>query len=121
MGLGHITSLAVESARTVYAGTYGGGVFKTTDGGNSWANTKSGMTNTIVRALAVKPAGTVYAGTHDGVFKTSNGGASWTKIKSVLTNTWVHALAVDSAGTVYAGTLGSLGGWVFAFSRSLSP
>src|SRR2546426_5794977 len=41
---GTVTALAVDSASpsTVYAGTFGGGVFKTTDGGESWSAGNTG-------------------------------------------------------------------------------
>src|SRR5439155_1757938 len=42
---GTVTALAVDSASpsTVYAGTFGGGVFKTTDGGGSWSAVNTGL------------------------------------------------------------------------------
>ena len=42
---GTVTALAVDSASpsTVYAGTFGGGVFKTTNGGGSWSAVNSGL------------------------------------------------------------------------------
>ncbi|SRR6266487_427784 len=50
-----ITALAVDplTPTTLYAGTQGGGVFKSTDGGTSWSPT--GLTNAIVSALAINP------------------------------------------------------------------
>ncbi len=61
----------------LYAGTYGGGVFKSTDSGATWAAANTGLTNWVVQALAVDPtAATLYAGTGgDGVFKSTDSGA----------------------------------------------
>src|SRR2546426_11464259 len=78
-----IPALAIDplNPTTLYAGTYGGGVFKSTDGGVSWS--ASGLTNiyTSVTALAIDAVtpttlyeGYIYA---PGVFKSTNGGASW--------------------------------------------
>ena len=105
---------------TLYAGASfpgnnftGGGVFKSTNGGNSWTDTSSGLTATHVAALAIDPAtpATLYAGTNGGraarnFFKSTNGGTSWTDTSSGLPlNTNVNALAIDPStpATLYAG------------------
>jgi hypothetical protein len=94
-----------ETPTTLYAGTDGGGVFKTTDGGASW---NAGLTNRMVLALALDPQTptTLYAGTYGGVFKTTDGGASWSA--AGLANRIVLALALDpqTPTTLYAGTDG---------------
>ncbi|MDP2990548.1 MAG: hypothetical protein Q8O57_08295 [Kiritimatiellota bacterium] len=67
---GNIYSLAIDPAAptTLYAGTYGGGVFKRTNGGGNWSAVNTGLTNTNVRALAIDPAtpATLHAGTDGG-------------------------------------------------------
>src|SRR5436309_1387012 len=64
---GNIQALAIHptSPNTVYAGTDGGGVFKTTNGGLSWSAVNAGLTGFSVVALAVDSGTptTVYAGT----------------------------------------------------------
>ena len=63
----HVHALAIDPATptTLYAGTDGGGVFKSTDGGGSWSAVNTGLTDTYVHALAIDPATptTLYAGT----------------------------------------------------------
>ena len=110
---GWIYALAVDpnTPTTLYAGTYGGGMFKSTDGGATWSPVNNGLTNKSVWALAIAsttPASTTYAGTYGGVFKSTNGGASWSAVNSGLTNTAVFALAIDptDSNTLYAGTYG---------------
>ena len=60
-------ALAIDPATpsTLYAGTDGGGVFKSTNGGAAWSAVNIGLTNTYVDALAIDPAtpSTLYAGT----------------------------------------------------------
>src|ERR1700730_3184939 len=53
-----IRALAINPATpaTLYAGTNGGGIFKSTDSGGTWAATNTGLTNLYVSALAVDPA-----------------------------------------------------------------
>jgi len=52
----------------IYAGTYGGGVFESTNGGASWSAINSGLTNLDVLALAIDPKNPsiIYAGTYGG-------------------------------------------------------
>jgi hypothetical protein len=55
----------------LYAGTAGGGVFKSSDGGANWSWFNDGLANLDVRVLAVAPGSrhTLYAGTAGGVFR----------------------------------------------------
>ena len=48
---------------SVFAGTLGGGVFRSSDNGATWMVKNNGLTATDVRALAVNPAGDIFAGT----------------------------------------------------------
>ncbi|HEY6137114.1 MAG TPA: glycosyl hydrolase [Thermoanaerobaculia bacterium] len=76
-----------------YFGSSGGGVWKTTDGGQSWKPVSDGFFGGSVGAVAVAPSdpAVVYAGlgeetirgnvTHgDGMWKSTDAGKSWTKI-----------------------------------------
>jgi hypothetical protein len=77
-----IKTLAIDpqTPTTLYAGTSGGGVFKSTNGGASWNQT--GLTNVSVLSLAIDPQtpATLYAGTYESsVFKSIDGGATWFK------------------------------------------
>ena len=59
---------------TVFAGTYGYGVFTSTDGGNTWDQLNDGLTCNKILSLALRPGAenTLYAGTEGGsVFKTT--------------------------------------------------
>ena len=69
-----VSSLAIDpSSGDLYAGTFGDGVFVSTNGGTNWSDYNDGLTNGIVHALALAggPPLTLYAGTiGDGVFLT---------------------------------------------------
>ena len=95
---GDVRALAIDpqTPTTVYAGIWGGGVFKSTNGGASWSAINNGLTENV-KVLAIDPQtpSTVYAGTEYGVFKTTNGGANWNAINNGLTSTNVQALAID--------------------------
>ncbi len=67
---GFIMALAIdpETPSTLYAGTWGAGAFKSTDGGGSWTALNIGLTNLSVCALAIdRVTPTIlYAGTAGG-------------------------------------------------------
>jgi len=70
----NIFALAVDpqDPDTLYAGTRGGGVFKSADGGANWSQMNNGLTDRYISALAIDPhtPATLYAGTSGGaVFK----------------------------------------------------
>ncbi len=58
----------------------GVGVYKTTDGGATWAPANSGMGNTTVGMMLMNPndPNMLFAATYGGIFKSVNAGASWT-------------------------------------------
>jgi photosystem II stability/assembly factor-like uncharacterized protein len=102
-------ALAPGSPATLYAGTGGSRIFKTSDGGRIWRNASNGFNGGFsVLALAADPEakGTLYAGSRGfGVFKTTNAGDSWTPVNTGLRAAAdVEALAVDPLrpSTVYA-------------------
>jgi hypothetical protein len=83
----------------VYAGSWGGGVYRSADGGLTWSSASAGLENLYINSLAVDPtnAAVAYAGTYGkGIFKTTDGGASWKAINSgVYSGAIVYAIAVD--------------------------
>jgi photosystem II stability/assembly factor-like uncharacterized protein len=108
---GTIVSLAIDPTKSsvLYAGTDFDGVFKSTDGGESWAAVNIGLTNPDVESLAVDPVSpqTVFAGTWGGgVFKTTNGGAFWEKSGTATMPGAVITLTIDpvTPGILFAGT-----------------
>jgi photosystem II stability/assembly factor-like uncharacterized protein len=105
-----IRALAITPSNpaTLYAGSYGNGVFKSTDSGGTWVRASTGLTTPYISALVVDPAApaTVYAGTGSGVFKTTNSGGAWVAVNTGPANLDVRALAIDPSNptTLYAGT-----------------
>ena len=92
---GRVVAAAGSAARhdEYWMGTTGGGVFKTTDGGHTWAPASDKYFGGTVGAIAVSAsnADVVYVGTGeyplrgnvsrgDGVFKTTDGGRTWTAL-----------------------------------------
>lgn len=96
-----------QDSRIAYVGTKEKGVYRTTDGGNTW--TPSGLDGKTVRALATHPydSETIYAGTQPhGIFKSTDGGTSWPV--NGLTGQTILAIVINPRNPefVYAGTYG---------------
>ena len=92
----------------LFAGTYGGGVFLSTNNGASWTAVNTGLTRyyNVYVVLALAVSGTnLFAGTSEGVFLSTNNGTFWTEVNSGLTNTNVSSLAI-SGTNLFAGTYG---------------
>ncbi len=111
---GSIVALAIspQNPQIMYAGTWGSGVFKSTNGGATWSAASSGLTTMEINALAVDPnnSSVVYAGPYrDKLYKTVNGGQSWTFAGAGLQDqAIVYGLAIDptDSNRVYIGTRG---------------
>jgi photosystem II stability/assembly factor-like uncharacterized protein len=101
-----------KSPKTVYAGLYGGGVFKSTRSGakGSWKPASKGLPRqATVKFLAVGPKGLVYAAlAKAGIYRSDDGGGSWRSVTGNLPlkrkEGWVSAVALHPtrAGTVFA-------------------
>jgi PKD repeat protein/photosystem II stability/assembly factor-like uncharacterized protein len=86
-----VSSIAVNPSNpnTIYIGTgdrdggdsYGYGVLKTNDGGETWFVANTGMGSRTVGKLLINPSSpnTLIAATNNGMYKTTNGGNTWAK------------------------------------------
>ena len=97
---GSVYALAVRGTN-LFAGTYYGGVFLSTDNGTSW--TSSGLSD--VAAFTVSGPN-LFAGTYYGfVFLSTNDGTSWTEVDSGLVDPHKHIYALTVIDTnLFAGT-----------------
>jgi len=106
---GRITSLVADptNSQVVYAGSAGGGVWKTTNGGVSWTPLTDTQPSLAIGALAIDPSGQViYAGTGEdntsesqagqGILISTNGGASWSLSgQSTFVGHHIGGIAID--------------------------
>lgn len=68
---GHIYALLATSDGTLYAGTEGGGIFRSENRGNTWTAINAGLANLSIYSLAVMGK-TLFAGTNGvGIFYAS--------------------------------------------------
>ncbi len=93
-GTGRIASLAIHPSNEsiIYAGSPGGGIWKTTNAGATWQPlTDNNSLWMSVFALAIDPANQsiIYAGTsgNNGLLKSTNGGTTWALTGSGPTGT----------------------------------
>lgn len=109
---GHVSRLAYDpvNANIVYAGTWGSGMYKSSDGGATWRVINSGLDNLYINSLAIDPRQPqiLFAGTfHRGVYQSTNGGESWQPSGSGLNaEAVVYTLVIDPLhpNLLYAGT-----------------
>ena len=70
-------------------------IYKSRDGGKTWANISKGMSHSRVIAMAVDPSypATVYAGTKgDAVYKSYDGGQRWASMRSGLDDATISSV-----------------------------
>ncbi len=99
-GQGEIVYTLAYSGNAIYAGTWGGKIYKSTDGGKNWIVINTGMNVSFIWSLNIS-GGIIFAATEKGVYKYN--GSAW--ILTGLSGKDVHAL-ISYNGTLYAGTWG---------------
>lgn len=119
---GRVRAIVVHptNPNLVYIGAVSGGVWRTTDGGSSWAPLKDNMENLAVCSMVMDPTNPniIYAGTGEGffngdairgegIFKTTDGGATWSRLSSTNNANfyYVNKLIIDNTtNTLWAAT-----------------
>ena len=107
-GAGRMTAIdfAPNQTGTAYAGSAGGGLWKTIDGGGSWTVLTDGLNDLAVGAVAVAPSdgNVIYLGTGEGgyaidfipgigLLKSIDGGATW-NVPSTVVATKFYRISV---------------------------
>ena len=112
---GRATALAVDGS-TYYLGTADGGVWKSTDRGQTWNSIWEHQPTLSIGALLVTPDHALWVGTGEantnsdsyagvGIYRSTDGGASFTKVGgSELLNRTSFRLRYDGYGHVYNAT-----------------
>ncbi len=122
------TAVAYAGSQQTYWGPFyfGGGIYKTVDGGTTLVRQTSGMQRTYVLDMEADPNDPmmVYAGTWgSGIYRSTDGGKTWAQANKGLPLPFVYALEATTGpgGTVlYAGTFYS--GWALfvSYDRGIS-
>lgn len=141
---GRTRSLVINPAdgNEMWAGSVGGGVWHSTNGGTSWAPVDDRLSNLAVCCLAIVPGSpvTLYAGTGEGIYngdaivgngiyKSVDGGVTFARLASTQTWSYVNRIAVSpsnpqlllaatrSPGGVYRSTNGGVS-WSIVLSAT---
>jgi hypothetical protein len=120
---GRITSLVANPTNSaiVYAGAAGGGVWKSSDSGNSWAPLTDNQPTLAIGSLAIDSTGQIiFAGTGEanastdsqggqGILKSTDGGTTWTLLgQATFAGAHIGGIAIDrsvaNASHVFAAT-----------------
>jgi photosystem II stability/assembly factor-like uncharacterized protein len=104
----HPFSLAVGAEHSVYSAN-ARGIFKSLDGGETWAKVSITMPKGLTEALLDPLDPNIcYALVDRGLFKTTNGGKTWNLLASGFPGPNVRALVTDPnhPSTLYVGTFG---------------
>jgi len=90
------------SGNDLYAGTQGGGVFKSSNDGGQWNDVSTGIPLFTNFTCFTGTTGKIFAGTDNGVFLSTNG-TSWNSVNTGLVDTSITAINA-SANYLWAGT-----------------
>jgi uncharacterized protein (TIGR03437 family) len=121
---GRTRALAInpQNPDIMYAGSVTGGVWKTTDGGQSWTPLFDSQAVLNIGTLVMDPTdpNTLYAGTGewytsfqgDGIYKTTDGGATWTPLISTVNSHFYYVnkivISPNDHLRLYAATYGGI-------------
>jgi uncharacterized protein (TIGR03437 family) len=111
---GRINSIAIDpnNSNILYIGAAEGGVWKSTDGGNTWMPLTDGQASMATGAIALDPNNSdiIYVGTGEenfaldsyygaGILKSTDAGATWTNIVGPFLHAYIGALAVSPSNS----------------------
>ena len=98
-----VYALAAPGSGALVAGTRGGGVLHSADGGRTW-EAAGGLPDPVVHCLVEEPDGAVLAGTGLGIARSRDGGRSWAPLGDGLRDHRIFSLALDPDGGILAGS-----------------
>ena len=105
---GWITALAASPTFAadgrIWTAAFGGRIYASSDGAQSWAESHTGETDPVVEGLATSPSfavdRTVFAATDQGVFRSEDSGVTWGLVSAGLGNHFARAIVLSpSYGT----------------------
>ncbi len=102
-GVGRVTGIAIDQTNEdhIIIGANTGGVWKTLDGGQTWAPMGDTFTNLYVYSVAIDPANSdiYYFGSYSGIiFKSLDAGATWTQIADI-SNSLINKIVINPDNT----------------------
>ena len=96
-------------SRTIYAASYGDGVYKSINGGTSWEAINNGIETDgeiFVKSIVIDPEdpNTLYVSLdqNGGLFKTIDGGANWERLPLAFESVWFVEISPHAPQSLYA-------------------
>lgn len=105
-----VYSLAETAAGSILAGTRGGGILRSDDGGASWTPSNDGLPDVYVHCIVELQDGSILAGTGHGVSRSTDDGQTWSAYASDFDGHRVFALLELRDGQIAAGSYAHL--WI---------
>jgi len=104
----HDLALHPSDPLTLLAATSDAGLYRSTDGGQSWSPSNDGIESIQTHQVVFAPSdpNIAYLTTHDGIYRSDDNGKTWARHDNGLTYTFTNAIAVDptNADVAYVGT-----------------
>lgn len=106
-GVGRITCIAISPLDTtvIYVGSPGGGLWKSTNSGATWAPLSDNASNRMdITAVSVDPSNVnvVYLSSTSGHFKSTDGGATWVIMPTVAGTVRKYLVQPSNSNIVFA-------------------
>ncbi len=104
-------AIAPSNHKTLYLGLYGVGIYRSTDGANTWRPV-NGINLTMrkkpITSLLINPKDEhkVYVATENGIYLTTDGGKHWRDFSRGLITRQIRSLAITADGKLLCGSLG---------------
>lgn len=99
----YLRVIAVNEAQHIFLGTQDGGIFRSTDRGQSWSSLSRNLPNDSIRSIVPDHKDIIVA-TGKGIFRWKTDQQQWMGMNTGLTNLAIQSLTISDAGELYAGT-----------------
>ena len=93
----------------IYISTFNNGIFKSTNGGNSWTNITATLGTFKSRVVEINPNNDddLFIGTNHGIWESKNGGASWDSLNfNGLKSFTINDIAISNNGDIFIAETG---------------
>jgi photosystem II stability/assembly factor-like uncharacterized protein len=104
---GSVSEMAVNSNGYIFAITWYGGLYRSTDNGDTWSENLAGnpVTNGTFFSLAANNSGHIFVCKQGSISRSTDNGETWTQISFEDPVNYFAGMAVNSSGQIFGGGL----------------
>ena len=103
-----VRAIEANSKDVFFAGTWGGGVFSSSNSGKDWTDLSANMQNLSVTSLVINNSDEIFASTFGGgILKSADDGVTWAQLDISYRHIWSLAINHKQNETIFAGTYGT--------------